>query len=295
MKKYLILGLIYAGLFLSNITYSIADNDIKIVVNNKQVLFDVPPQIQDGRTLVPLRAIFESLGAKVEWDGTTGTITGTKGDTLIILKLNSINATVNGKRVTLDVPAVSINGRTLVPARFVSESMGMHVVWDKINRIVKIESTTTTIATDMITNPQIDLEKLIPKYIKSSNMSSRWYDGENTGYSMRRTTKEVYVDFIQPLNIKELYMDTENATYNFEFIDSENNSYKLVFPTVEAVKLQEANYTISSYTKHRTKLNLQNIIKVKITLDDLFKSPDSTVDYDGIYDFTTDLEINGMK
>jgi hypothetical protein len=302
MKKYLILGVVFLGLVLSNpmVTFT-ASEDIRVLINNKQVQFDVPPQIQSGRTLVPLRAIFEALGATVEWDAKTSMITGKKGTTTIKLKLNTRSASVNNENVTLDVPAVSVNGRTLVPTRFIAESMGMNVTWDSGSRSVNIKPlvnpSAITIKPTMITTPQSGLEKLIPKYIKASNMSDRWYDGStNTGYSTKGARiKETFVEFTQPFDIKELYMDTESATYNFEFIDSKNNSYKLVFPTVEASKLQKANYWISSYRQHRTKLDLKDIIKVKMTVGDLFKTDESTILPSQITDFTAEIEINGTK
>lgn len=96
----------------------------------------------NGRVMVPLRAIFESLGAEVDWDANTRTITGTKGDTIVTLVVNSPTATVNGKEIVLDVPPVIIDGRTLVPVRFVSESLGAEVEWDGNRRQVNIATGT---------------------------------------------------------------------------------------------------------------------------------------------------------
>ncbi|MEW6573430.1 MAG: stalk domain-containing protein [Bacillota bacterium] len=104
--------------------------DIAVLVDGERLSCDVPPVIEQGRTLVPLRAIFEALGATVDWDGTTRTVTGRKGTTTVKLVVGQKTAYVNGEAVTLDVPARIISGRTMVPLRFVGESLGARVEWD---------------------------------------------------------------------------------------------------------------------------------------------------------------------
>jgi len=112
--------------------------EITVLVNGTAVTFDQPPIIEDGRTLVPLRAIFEALGATVEWDQSTQTVTAVKGDITIILKIGDSFLTKNGERVALDVPAKIVGSRTLVPARAVAESFGADVQWNQAARTVTI-------------------------------------------------------------------------------------------------------------------------------------------------------------
>ncbi|NHN28553.1 copper amine oxidase N-terminal domain-containing protein [Paenibacillus agricola] len=119
------------------ITYN-GTQDIIVTVDEQLQKFDQTPVNVDGRTMVPLRAIFEALGAKVEWDGATQTITATKDDTKITLAINSNEAWVNGKMVMLDVPAKLINENTMVPIRFVSEALGANVEWDNNSHSVII-------------------------------------------------------------------------------------------------------------------------------------------------------------
>jgi len=114
------------------------DTPIKVLVNSQPLVTDVPPVIVDGRTLVPLRAIFEALGAEVSWDADTQTVTGTRGNITIELQIGSQIAKVGSATVTLDVPAAIIDNRTFVPARFVAESMGASVNWDEASRTVLI-------------------------------------------------------------------------------------------------------------------------------------------------------------
>jgi len=87
--------------------------------------------IVNSRTLVPLRAIFEAMGATIEWDSATYTVTATKASKVIKLTVGAPTATVDGKQVTLAVPAVLINSRTFVPLRFVSDALGAAVAWDQ--------------------------------------------------------------------------------------------------------------------------------------------------------------------
>jgi len=103
----------------------------RVKVNGKQMNFDVPPVIQSGRTLVPLRAIFEELGATVEWEEATRTIIANKGNTWLTLRIGDRNAEINGNSTSIDVPPQITNGRTLVPLRFISESLGAEVSWNQ--------------------------------------------------------------------------------------------------------------------------------------------------------------------
>ena len=106
------------------------DRSLKVFVNGKAARFDVPPVIKDGRTLVPVRALVEALGATVEWQAETRTVIISKGDTQITLQLESRTALVNGQPVELDVPAKLTNGRTVIPLRFIAQNLGCHVDFD---------------------------------------------------------------------------------------------------------------------------------------------------------------------
>lgn len=111
---------------------------ILVKYNNNYIGFDQQPIIQDDRTLVPLRAIFEALGASVEWDDVTQTVTSVRNDTEISLTINSAQLYVNGTAKELDVPARLINDRTMVPARAVAESFNCSVNWDDNEQTVII-------------------------------------------------------------------------------------------------------------------------------------------------------------
>ena len=113
------------------------DKRIKIVYNDRAVSFEQEPEITNGRTMVPMRALFEMLGANVDYNNETRLITAVKGNKVITLTPGSDKATVNGKEITLDAaPYITKIGRTLVPVRFISESLDVRVGWDSNTRTV---------------------------------------------------------------------------------------------------------------------------------------------------------------
>ena len=113
---------------------------ISVFIDGQRLQTDVDPIIIQGRTMVPMRAIFEALGAAVLWDGDTQKITGTREGTTVVLYLDNPNASINGRSEQLDVPPTLVNGRTLVPTRFIAESLGADVTWDGNTRTVIIST-----------------------------------------------------------------------------------------------------------------------------------------------------------
>lgn len=130
---------IFLSFLISLFLISSAQAAPKVVLDNKTLTFDVQPSLAKGCTLVPLRAIFEALDADVQWDGATQTVTATKDDIAISLVIDGA-AYKNGQEVPLDVPAKIIDGRTMVPIRFVSESLGAIVNWNAEKNTIYIAS-----------------------------------------------------------------------------------------------------------------------------------------------------------
>lgn len=139
MKKLLSL----LGVLIFLLTFSLpAIAAPQVVLDGQQLEFEVPPIIENGRTLVPLRAIFEALGANVSWDGPTQTVTATKSDITIKLQIGSQTAYRNNEAVSLEVPGKIISNRTLVPLRFVSEALGATVKWDGQTQTISLSQET---------------------------------------------------------------------------------------------------------------------------------------------------------
>lgn len=117
-----------------------AEDNITIYVNEEVLQCDVAPYIENGRTMVPMRKIFEALDAKVDWEGTTKTITATKDDIVIILQINNLTMKNNGVEEVLDVAPVIVGSSTFVPIRAVSQSLKANVEWLGHNQSVYINS-----------------------------------------------------------------------------------------------------------------------------------------------------------
>lgn len=113
---------------------------VTVLVDGALVRFDQPPVILGGRVLIPMRGVFERLGALVEWHAESRTIIARRGTTMIVLQPGVPSARVNDRVVSLDVPAMIAGGRTLVPLRFVGEALGAAVNWDAARRIVYVAS-----------------------------------------------------------------------------------------------------------------------------------------------------------
>lgn len=109
-----------------------------LVINGVTYKGDVGAVISEGRTLVPVRGIFEEIGATVHYEARDRSITIRKGGNTVVLTVNKRQAYVNGELVELDVPAQLIHSRTLVPVRFISEAIGATVHWEQATKTVGI-------------------------------------------------------------------------------------------------------------------------------------------------------------
>lgn len=120
-------------------------SDIEVILDGDTMQFSVDPRIIDGSTMVPLRSIFEALGADVKWDQKTQTVTAKKARTTVSLTIGNKTAYVNGKAQELTTPGTVINGSTLVPLRFVSQALGAYVHWNGADQVVSISSDGTQV------------------------------------------------------------------------------------------------------------------------------------------------------
>jgi N-acetylmuramoyl-L-alanine amidase len=118
---------------------------IEIYINDEKIESDVPPVIVNDRTLAPVRVISENLGAEVYWDNDNRLVQIMTPSKTIILKIDDRKALVDGDEVLLDVPAKIVNNRTMVPLRFLGETLGAKVSWNNDLRRVIINRTGTKI------------------------------------------------------------------------------------------------------------------------------------------------------
>ena len=142
---FVIVGVMFAA------TGRCAPPGIGVTVDGTPVQFArVGPQVAQGRVLVPLRGVLEQMGAFVGWDSATRSVIAQKGDRDVVLPVGSRTATVNGKPVTLDVPATIVMGTTMVPLRFLGEALGAEVKWNGATRTVEITSAGGTESPDEV-------------------------------------------------------------------------------------------------------------------------------------------------
>lgn len=179
--------------------------DISVMLNGSAIEFDVVPQIMNNRTMVPLRAIFEALGAEVGWDGATRTVTSNKNGAEISLAIGSDVMYVNGSAVTLDQCAVIVDGRTLVPVRAISEAYGVKVDWDGDTQTVYLTSQTVS-----------DSFRRLTAAIKANGK----YDAEYKEYVIDSEVGVVYASVV--------YEPDTDSLFFYYSEREQGNSYKTV-------------------------------------------------------------------
>lgn len=138
MRRIAVALLVALTFSLLPVTAVAAPGPIKVFVDGRELALEVPPQIIAGRTMVPVRAIFEALGANVHWDAATRSVTAGSAGTVIRLSVGQRVAYRNDVPVTLEAAPVIVGNRTLVPARFVGETFGARVDWNPDRRTVSI-------------------------------------------------------------------------------------------------------------------------------------------------------------
>lgn len=121
-----------------------ADKNVSVFYDGEQMTFDAEPFIENDRTLVPMRAIFEKAGSTVSWDDETKTViaiseTGEESQ-FVVIQIGNSSAFVNGEAKELDTAALIVNDRTFVPLKFVMENLGSNVTWDADTYTVNIQS-----------------------------------------------------------------------------------------------------------------------------------------------------------
>jgi competence protein ComEC len=141
-KSYLAIVVFLLSMLLSVSAY--AADKISVSVNGARIETLVEPRIIDGRTMVPVRDIFNAVGADVEWHSQNNEIYASSNNTVVKMYLGSKEYYVNNVKYVMDcVPAV-IDGRTLAPARYAAEAFGFGVAWDNATRTVIISNKADT-------------------------------------------------------------------------------------------------------------------------------------------------------
>lgn len=201
--------------------------DIKVLLNGRELSFDVPPQIIGDRTMVPLRVIFEELGADVEWNGEKQTVTAKTDSTEVVMTIGSRIMTVNSKIITLDVPPQIMDDSTLVPVRAVSESFGADVDWDQDSYTVIIE----TADQDEQDKPEVTevpeeeptLEPQQKVYNISYNDEIEYTEGFMKDFKLTSVEKDENGDYIINYTLRTFKEGSGIVTIVFNCLDENGN------------------------------------------------------------------------
>ncbi|MBQ7529802.1 copper amine oxidase N-terminal domain-containing protein, partial [bacterium] len=185
---------------------SLPEDFISVKVNGKILYLDQAPVLQSGTTLVPMRAIFEALGAKIKWDAATKTVIATttpeadSPNVRISLTINAPTATVNGQELPLLAPAQIISGNTMVPLRFVGEGMGAKVKWYGNERLIAVaqDAYSSTLDNPEFIAPNWDTNNLARIQVGGQAGLLKVLNEDRSGAAYTRTldnyTKAAYTD-----------------------------------------------------------------------------------------------------
>lgn len=136
LKK--LFALAVSCIVLSSSLTAFAENDVTVSLNGKTLDFEVAPQIVEDVTMVPLRAIFEELGASVFWNDDDKSILGVKDNVIVMLQIGNNKLFINNSNVELETPPIIVSDRTLVPLRAIAESFDCTVDWNDSTKAVII-------------------------------------------------------------------------------------------------------------------------------------------------------------
>lgn len=239
-----------------------AENDILVTVDGTTLAFDQPPVIIEGRTLVPMRAIFEKLGAEVEWDDSTKTATGTKDGTVIKIQNQNNIMLKDSTQITLDVPAQIINSRTLVPVRAISEAFGCLVDWNNETRTVIIA--TKNEYSDEVLKAVYNATMLLGEKAYSKDDTFTYGELANAAVTIVVNEKEtVYYGLgvekpFEHKYSKDFYYICENVL-GFEFMSEENIDKAATLADTAAV----LSFAVKTHDPNGVTISQENLLENK--------------------------------
>ena len=272
MKKSVMMIIV---MFILCLSVSFASNDtIGIYINNSKIEFtDVLPFIdENSRTLIPVRFISESLDASVKWISDTRTVEILKNDTIIELEIDSNIAKVNGELIIMDTKAIIIDGRTIVPLRFISEALAFDINYkfdydnrdDNIKRhIIDIYNLELKLATELrnMNNQDIDISEYNLKVSDMSDLNDKMID----------EFPDIY--FINEFAYS--YEEKDNNVFSIRFIFNEDvNSLKEKYNEL-VIKSDDIINTIinDNMTDYEKELVLHDYLIENVKYDEINEYP----------------------
>ena len=202
-----------------------SDVEIKVLINNQFLQCDQPAVIKNDRTLVPMRAIFEALGAEVSWNDETKTAEGVKDGKKVSVTIDENAIAINDEKHEIDVPAQLVNDRTMVPVRAISEAFDCIVQWNGLKKYVIIMPQNQT---PYKVNVDVNGKNIATVYYNDSGLLSRITYSTEDLYTVKVALMPFYLNMngnaYFDIYWNRVFMDDSDGIINFNYSDDKLSS-----------------------------------------------------------------------
>lgn len=212
----------------NNVIYMNADDNFEkahVLINNQFLQCDQPAVIKNDRTLVPMRAIFEALGAEVSWNDETKTAEGVKDGKKVSVTIDENAIAINDEKHEIDVPAQLVNDRTMVPVRAISEAFDCIVQWNGLKKYVIIMPQNQT---PYKVNVDVNGKNIATVYYNDSGLLSRITYSTEDLYTVKVALMPFYLNMngnaYFDIYWNRIFMDDSDGIINFNYSDDKLSS-----------------------------------------------------------------------
>lgn len=272
-KKYLTFVLLICSIFIFSVPTFAYQQPIYVKINGTNLVYkDASPQITNQRAMVPIRETAEALGATLEWNKTTETMTIIKGNRVSVHKMRSNVITVNGVAKTFDTPSINVKDRTLMPVLMLSEAIGNNVTWDNATRTVNIIATGAYITAASPNKDTVESGERIILTVAASSGTERVKimdinDGtlisENTTYTTNPDGTKTFSIPFTPSVTKNTYKSLKVVGGTLSTYNENADAYKIVPITIVA----NTQGKILEVKPNKTEIGRGDEIKLTIKAD----------------------------
>lgn len=273
VKKYLSFMLLVCSIFVFNTTAFAYQEPIYVKIDGNLLSYkDATPQITNQRAMVPIRQTAEALGATIEWNKTTETMTIVKGSRVSVHKMRSNVITVNGVAKTFDTPSINVKDRTLMPVLMLSEAIGNTVTWDNATRTVniitggaKIENVQSD-KTSVQSGEKVTLTILASsgtEKVKILDINDNSIISENTTYTTNSDGTKVFSVEWTPSVTKNTYKSLKVVAGTSTNYNESADAYKVLPISI----LTEGKGRIVEVSSNKTEIGRGDEIKLTIKAD----------------------------
>lgn len=213
MKKYFTLLLIFIFSVTGVCVNAATESNIDVVYHGKSIVFDAEPYYLNGRIMVPVRAIFEAIGAKVDWDDETQTATATMDDTTVTMQCGSSQYMINGTEYTMDAEVEKHSDRIFAPVRYVAQGFGRKISYHQNSETAYISDSNEYNYYENLSVAVPDFSFVYPSSLSESNKT----ENGNLSYTYTCSDNGItdYLNFLQ--------LDFGYDIYNMQYLENAVN------------------------------------------------------------------------